>query len=73
MEKGSRGLGGIAGGFLGAVVYAIGHLSIEGVTISGMMSIVMLFLRGVVVGLVLGAVLPKPFTWLAAMIVDMCP
>lgn len=72
-EKHNRILGVIAGAFVGALTYTIAHLFIAGVTISGVASIIMLFLPGLVGGVILGAVFPKPFTWLAGLILDSWP
>ena len=68
-QVGHRILGGIAGGFVGAIVYAIAHLFIAGVNISAE-GILLLFLPGLVVGAALGAMFPQPFTWLAELILD---
>ena len=66
----NRILGGIAGGFVGAIVYAIAHILVAGVTISGLGSIVLFFLPGFVAGVILGVLFPRLFTWLADLIGD---
>ena len=72
-RNGNRILGAIAGGFVGGVLYAVAHFFIAGVTISGVSSIVMLFLPGVVAGVILGVTFPRLFAWLAGIILNMGP
>jgi hypothetical protein len=73
MMTGRRITGALAGALVGALAYAIAHLLLVGVHISGVGSIVMLFLPGLIVGAAVGAAFPRPFIWLAELILDAWP
>ncbi len=69
-EKMNRIIGGVTGGFVGEIVYAIARLIIEDVSISGWGGLVMLFLPGLLARAILGVLYPKPFIWVIVDLLD---
>lgn len=68
-----RILGGIAGGFAGAIIYVLCLLFISGLHFSGLTGLLCLPLPGLIVGTILGVIYPKPYMWLAGFILDLFP
>ena len=69
-----RMLGGLAGAFVGAIVYWIYlFMRSECIHLEGPKDIFLLPIPGIIVGAALGAVFPKPFFKLADLIVQLFP
>ena len=67
-------LGGIAGGFVGAIAYFIYLLSSSSpIHIAGAKDIFLVPMPGILVGAVFGAIYPKPFLKLAEYILHVFP
>ena len=67
-------LGGIAGGFVGALVYIVFLLTTpEGISIGSAKDILLVSLPGLLAGICLGALFPKPFFILGGWILQLFP
>jgi hypothetical protein len=66
-------LGGIAGGFVGAIAFVVYRLATSGIHIGSTADILLLPLPGLIVGLILGVLCPKPFVWVAGQILNAWP
>ena len=68
-----RILGGIAGGFVGSIAYVAYRLFTSEIHIGSMTDIILLPLPGLVGEAILGAIYPKPFAYLAGLILNLWP
>ena len=73
MKTVHRILGGIAGGFAGAIIYVLCLLFISGLHFSSLAGLLCLPLPGLITGAILGAIYPKPFMWVAGFILNLFP
>ena len=69
-----RIIGGVAGGFVGAILWIVYRLcTASGIHISGTADFFLIPLPGLVLGVIFGALFPKPFVWAAEKILDLIP